>query len=99
MAHLYTNAQWFVDEDSVGTLQVGISYAFGAQRLLETTHRTNGTFYDWPLHMAVKNWVDLEAFLDAFQKAIDIHAAKLPDAVDRPMLEASLVEARRLRAG
>ena len=24
---------------------------------------------DWPLHMAAKNWVDISAFLEAFERA------------------------------
>ena len=28
---------------------------------------------DWPMHMADKNWVDINLFVDAFERALSIH--------------------------
>jgi len=62
--------------------------------LTETTDRKGKTFYDWPLHMAGKTWVDIDAFLEAFIAALAIHAGKYPGQVDGDMLAESRDNAR-----
>lgn len=46
--------------------------------------------------MAEKNWVDLEAFIDAFTERLKLHATKI-GTVDRAKLAASIAKARRDR--
>ena len=43
------------------------TYELSAERFLETNMTE---FYDWPVHMAEKNWIDIEAFIEAFAKAL-----------------------------
>ena len=57
------------------------TYELSSERLLET--RTAG-LYDWPVQMAEKNWVDTEAFVEAFTKALSLHAGKLNGAAILP---------------
>ena len=50
----------------------------------------------WPVHLAEKSWVDIEAFIEVFIKAIEIHKGKYTGEVDPKMLAASIEEARAL---
>jgi hypothetical protein len=51
--------------------------------------------YDWPIHMAKKFWVDVEAFIEAFSEALRLHRGTYKGEVDPHVLEASISEARR----
>ncbi len=96
-AILFQNGQWIVDEDGVTTAEDAESeYWFEADRLLETTTRGGTTYYDWPVHMAEKTWVDIEAFIEAFEKALELLEGKYKWPVDTAMLTASLGVARRI---
>jgi len=92
------NGQWQVTNYGVESIVSATTprYDFAADRLLETTDRHNGTFYDWPVHMAEKDWVDIEAFIEAFQAALAIHAEHIGAVANPTMLETSLLEARRI---
>ena len=74
------------------SLEPGITYEVAAERFLETGRVE---FYDWPVHMAEKNWIDIEAFIEAFTKALSLHAGKLNGTVDRAKLTASIAKARQ----
>ena len=67
---------------------------FPAERLLETQGAGARQLYDWPLHMAEKTWVDIEAFIEAFTKALELHAGKYEGAVDPAKFTASITKAR-----
>ncbi len=75
------------------------TYEFSTKRLAETTERRDETFYDWPVHMAEKTWVDVEAFNKAFEQAIEFHKGRYSPAVDRKIIEASFKEAKRVAKG
>jgi hypothetical protein len=49
----------------------------------------------WPLQMAEKSWVDIEAFTEAFQQALVVHR---PDALDRLDLSTSFAMAHDIAA-
>jgi hypothetical protein len=51
-------------------------------------------YYDWPVHVAAKRWVNTEAFIEAFSKALDVHAGKYLPPVDSITITASIAEAR-----
>jgi hypothetical protein len=57
--------QWAVTAYGVECLDG--SYFFEAKRLLENLE------YPWPLHMAEKNWVDIDEFATAWMIAILLH--------------------------
>lgn len=88
---LYKNRQWAVTDYGVESLKSAPYYHFAKSRLLESTDFGSGEMYDWPIHMAEKTWVDFDAFVEVFLKAIEIHAAK----VDEVMLQKSIERARR----
>ena len=68
-------------------------YHFDKNRLLESTDFGSGELYDWPVHMAEKTWVDLEAFIEVWRRALEMQG--YADKVDQPMLESSLTRARK----
>lgn len=75
---------------------LGSPYEFNAERLAETTERDGVSYYDWPVHMASKTWVDIDAFIEAFSKALEIHAGRYSERIDPDMLDASYEYARRI---
>jgi hypothetical protein len=89
---LFENHQWRVTAYGVESIEPAPTYELSAKRFLET-NRTE--FYDWPVHMAEKNWIDIEAFIEAFTKALSLHAGKLDGAVDPAKLTASIDKARQ----
>jgi len=95
VAALYENHQWAVTEDGIESIKPETIYPIEAHRLLERHGVGGGKFYDWPVHMAKKTWVDLEAFIEAFRTALRLHAGKYQGQVDPDILEASVSEARR----
>lgn len=80
----FSNAQWAVTGYGIECLED--PYPIEARRLLETGHRQGITCYDWPVHMAEKCWVDVQAFHEAFVRALDLHKGAYPGRVDPDML-------------
>jgi hypothetical protein len=92
----FENHQWSVTDYGVESVKPAPEYHFEANRLLETGSAGREEMYDWPIHMADKTWVDIEAFIEAFIRAIDIHKGKYKGEVDPEMLSASVGAARSL---
>jgi len=93
---LFENLQWQVTDYGMESVRKNAPYYhFNAERLLEMEGAGTGKLYDWPLHMAEKTWVDIEAFIDAFKQAVRIHASKL-GKVDSAVLERSFAKARQI---
>lgn len=92
----FENHQWSVTDYGVESVRPGAPYHyhFDKSRLLETGNH-GGEMYDWPVHMAEKTWIDIEAFIEAFVKALDLHTGSYRGAVDQVMLEKSIERARR----
>jgi hypothetical protein len=44
--------------------------------------------------MAQKNWVDIEAFIEAFAKALKLHAGRFKGTVDPAKFSESIAKAR-----
>ena len=82
-----------VTDYGVETLRSESYYHFDKSRLLESTDYGSGEMYDWPVHMAEKTWVDIEAFIEVWLKALEMHGVS--SKVDQPMLERSLAAARK----
>lgn len=71
---LFQNAQRRVTTRYVESIPPAPEYWFDVSRLAETTERGGVEYYDWPVHMAEKTWVDLDAFIEAFQTGICMRA-------------------------
>lgn len=91
------NGQWEVTEFGLESVRPGtpMEYLIEASRLLESNGAGQGTYYDWPVHMAVKTWTNIELFIEAFDAAIKHHKGKLTQEVDAEKLKATYSEARR----
>jgi hypothetical protein len=95
---MFKNAQWDVTDYGLEVVKPLAPYEISADRLTETTERSGNTFYDWPVHMAEKTWVDIGAFNEAFEEALEEHKGRYSPRVDSTMLDASFIEARRIAA-
>ncbi len=102
---VFKNEQWMVTDFGIEAIRgaqpfgiVGLTsiYEIPASRLLEITDRGENQYYDWPVHMAEKTWINIELFTEAFMQALKIHKDKYKGEVDQSMLEASLDHARRI---
>jgi hypothetical protein len=89
------NTQWAVTSIGIESVPPAPTYPIEAARLLET--RIDG-LYAWPLQMAEKSWVDFEAFLACFLKAIDVFGDSHHLAPDPLLLLASVKRARDISA-
>ena len=89
---LFKNAQWAVTDWGLEAVRPGApcEYLISAHRLLERSGIGNGEFYDWPLHLAEKTWVDIDAFNEAFVEALKHHKGKYREEVNKKMLLASI---------
>ena len=71
----------------------------GVAQLLVIAERSDGDPYYWPEHMAAKEWVKIETFLEAFWRAIDFHADACGNDLDLNMLHQSFDLARTAARG
>ena len=90
----FENRQWKVTNYGIENVRGAPEYFFSADRLLEMEDRGPGMLYDWPLHMAEKVWVDIDAFCEAFVHALKIHRRRYKGKVDLVILEKSLRKAK-----
>jgi hypothetical protein len=70
----YINAQWAVTGYGIECI-ASQAYEIPKDRLDEERPGTEG-LPDWPLHMAEKEWVDIERFIAAFEQALKHHRVK-----------------------
>jgi hypothetical protein len=97
----FQNHQWAVTEWGLEALTSrGVpEYPIAASRLLVANGIGWGMYYDWPLQLAAKTWIDIGAFNEAYRVALEYHKGKYRGEVDQAMLAASLcyavVQARR----
>ena len=95
---LFFNGQWAVTELGVETVDDAVvDYWFEASELTKTTSRGSDQFYDWPVHMAEKTWIDYDAFIEAYTKALHLHKGKYNPELDESMLKRSVAYGRSER--
>ena len=88
----FANAQWRVTDWGLAAEKIGLlEYYIEASWLLEAKR---GAMYDWPCHMAEKPWVDIEAFIEAFIIALEVHKGRYKGNVNPQFLALSLAKAR-----
>ena len=71
-----------------------VKYEFSAHQLSETRKGINCVYYKWPLQLAEKTWIGIEAFIDVFERALTIHEGKYEPPFDRAMFERTVALAR-----
>lgn len=84
--HIFRNAQWIVTHEGIEAPAEG-GYWIGMDRIGHTTERQGSEYYDWPLHLAEKNWVAIPLFLDAFVYALDFRTKANGHSIDWKMLK------------
>lgn len=84
--------QWRVDDDG-DLVATNPSYLITKDQLTQTTERNGVRYYDFPIHLAEKEWVDLEDFERTWVWAI--YRSGLP--FDADMARASFQRAREDR--
>lgn len=89
---IFQNAQWVVRDDGMAPVETLPPYDIAIERVFEKTSRGPQTFYDWPVHMAEKTWVDAGLFNEAFDHAIRHYARTSGEPVDETMLANSYNE-------
>ena len=93
---MFKNHQWKVTPVGLISLNKGDGYQIDASRLTEITHR-GCIAYDWPVRMAEQSWVDLDAFVEAFQRALIHHGDKLHFTINCKVRAASTKSARSIK--
>ncbi len=93
---LFDNEQWAVTEEGLCSVPPAAPFVYKipVKRLLEKTLLGDGEYYRWPIHMAAKTWIDIEAFLEAYRKAVELHANECLDPIDRSLLTRSIQKGR-----
>lgn len=67
MTILFRNQQWKVEKRGLSAMGHGY---FIERNRIDDMRMSKHNFYNWPLHMATKGWVDLDAFCEAFTHAL-----------------------------
>jgi hypothetical protein len=69
-----SNHQWAVTDFGLEAVKPGASskYPIPAERLTDKGG-ADDSLYIWPWHMAEKTWIDMDAFIEAFRKALEFH--------------------------
>ncbi|MGH6774586.1 hypothetical protein [Brucella tritici] len=91
MTVLFKNSQWKVKKCGMSASRYG--YFIDRDRI-EDRRMSQPDLFSWPLQMASKVWVDLDAFCEAFAHALSIYN---PD-FDRDRLHRSIEAARLQKA-
>lgn len=72
---LYENGQWAVTDTGLEHLD-GWAYHISKRTLLQPRGEDLGQAYQQPIHVGLKNSVDICLFLDAYYRAIVLHDLK-----------------------
>jgi|GEM_PF-1722693 len=107
----FDNVQWSLENEMLGAkvgsktpqmLGASPPYKIKPTRVFDEVDRAGVQYYEWPVHMAQKTWVDIEQFIEVFEAAIRSEAERSGKSIDRTMLQRSFqyarVENARVRA-
>ncbi len=95
----FENSQWRLERRGIESTNPKRFYQIDADRLGETTERNGVVYYDWPLHMAEKDWVNLNEFIEVFDRGLDAHKGQLKSPRDDEMFKRSCDHARSIASG
>lgn len=83
--HIFKNSQWIVTHEGVEA-PAECGYWIDMDRIGQITDRGGITYYDWPVHLAEKEWVVRPLFFEAFVHALRFHARQAGEPIDEAML-------------
>lgn len=95
---MFQNNQWAVTSLGLESRPPAPPYRILAAELLSVRDDGDGPYYEWPVDLALKTWVDIETFVEAFVQAISDHVAQLP-AAHNATLARTLARARSQAIG
>ena len=95
---MHTGQQWEVDQHVFRTRLGHLNYDFATSRMGEIEDWGFGPIYTFPVHLAEKDWVDIEDFIVVFTYAWLVYGALQSAPLDRVVLERSLQRARKVSA-
>lgn len=89
MSDLFVNDQWRVTDYGIEAVYppAPVAYHIAKSRLSEL---------DWLEHMAEKPWVNIEAFIEAYEKALEIHKGQYTATITDAQLSDLKAKARRI---
>ena len=87
------NEQWVVVDDGIRCQQQ--EYVIPKSQLVELREAAGAGIAMWPLQMAEKSWVNIDAFIAAFDHALEVHK---PDGAEKVDRMASYSKARQIGA-
>lgn len=88
--------QWKVTEDGLEATGQSFEYLIEWVKISRLTERNGIQYYEWPLHMAEKSWVEIEAFIAAFEKALEDYEDKEGAPINQTALLNSFSKAREV---
>ncbi|MBK9452392.1 MAG: hypothetical protein IPN95_23810 [Bacteroidetes bacterium] len=82
---------WIIKDDKISwNGEPDLEYSIEKERLAEFRPGTDGAFYDWPLHLAQKTWLnakDIQDFNKAFKRAFELYGLVLDENIFALTLE------------
>lgn len=94
MKSFFRNSQWEIDELGLIGRYSTLVYEIPAWDLTDTS--CYDLYYSWPVRVAEKPWVDIEAFIEAYRVGMVLLDGMYFPACDQTKLKTSIDEARRL---
>lgn len=91
---IFRNSEWSVSPDGIEGIAAERGYFIEMDRIDRTTERMGISYYDWLVHIAEKERVSIEPFLEAFVAALRYYCSLTGATVDQVMLSRSLNFAR-----
>ncbi|EKS32667.1 hypothetical protein [Afipia clevelandensis] len=95
---MFQNDQWAVTVHGLESRPPLPPYRILASELLSTRDDGDGRYYEWPVDIALKTWVEIDSFLEAFIQAVLAHHELLPEEYDT-VLARTLAKARSQALG
>ena len=91
-----TASQWKVTEFGLESVGQQSENFIEMEKVSQVTKRDGIEYYEWPLHMAMKSWVDIENFIIVFERALEAYEEKVGAPIDQTLLSNSFSKAREL---
>lgn len=88
---LHRNSQWLVTHEGLEAIADSLGYWIDMDRMAQETTRSGIRYYDWPIHLAEKEWVDRALFIEAFVHALRFYARQNGEPIDEAMLGRSCI--------
>ncbi len=93
---MLTASQWKLTEFGFESVGQQSENFVEMERVSQLTERDGVNYYEWPLHMAIKSWVDIEDFIIVFERALEAYEEKKGAQINQAILSNSFKKTREL---